>query len=117
MRIVHIGYQYGEENTGGAAIAATRLHKALQANGVESYYVCVRQSQEGINVSRLPVGWKRLLYLTLTKALRCLWRFTPYNESIELNCVPMYGLENLLKRINPDIVHVHWLNADVASFE
>ena len=117
MRVVHIGYKYGLNNTGGAAIAATRLHKALLSHGIESHYVCVRQCEEGKNVHEMPHGWKRKVFLSLTKTLRCIWKFAPYRKSICLNLIPMFGLEKLLKEIKPDVVHVQWLNADVASYE
>ena len=117
MKVVHIGYKYGLNNTGGAAIAATRLHKALLSHGIESHYVCVRQCEEGKNVHEMPHGWKRKVFLSLTKILRCIWKFAPYRKSICLNLVPMFGLEKLLKEIKPDVVHVQWLNADVASYE
>ena len=116
MKVVHIGFQYGLNNIGGAAIAATRLHLALLKSGIESHYVCVHQREEGPNVHVLPRrGIYRFVYSVLTKLSRCFWRFTPYRQSICLNIIPLFGLERLLKRINPDIVHVQWINADVCS--
>ena len=117
MKVAHIAYQYGLNNTGGAAIASTRLHQALLEHGVESHYVCVHAREAGMNVHEMPQGWRRKIFLTLTKLLRGVWKFTPYRKSICLNLVPMFGLENLLKEIKPDVVHVQWLNADVASYE
>ena len=117
MRVAHIAYQYGLNNTGGAAIASTRLHQALLAHGVESHYICVHAREAGENVHEMPQGWRRKIFLTLTKLLRGVWKFTPYRKSICLNLVPMFGLEKLLKEIKPDVVHVQWLNADVASYE
>ena len=118
MKVVHIGYKYGLNNTGGAAIAATRLHNALLAHGVESHYVCIWQCEEGVNVHVLPRmgGMLRWIYFLLTKTLRGFWRFTSWRQSIPLNLIPMYGLESLLDNIRPDIVHVHWIKADVISF-
>lgn len=118
MKVVHIGFQYGLNNTGGAAIASTRLHLALLKAGVESHYVCVHKREDGPNVCVLP-GSRivRVLYFALTKFTRCIWKFTPYRRSICLNIVPMFGLERFLARINPDVVHVQWINADVCSFE
>lgn len=116
MKVVHIGFQYGLNNIGGAAIAATRLHLALCKSGIESHYVCVHQREDGPNVHVLPRGGiDRLVYSVLTKLTRCFWKFTPYRQSICLNVIPMFGLERLLKRIKPDIVHVQWINADVCS--
>lgn len=117
MKVAHIAFQYGLNNTGGAAIAATRLHQALLARGVESHYICIHQREPGVNVHVLPQGWQRSLFFVLTKITRCFWKGTPYRRSICLNIVPMFGLEKLLLKIKPDIVHVQWLNADVASFE
>lgn len=117
MRVAHIAFQYGLNNTGGAAIAATRLHQALLAHGVESHYICVHAREKGEKVHELPRGWKRRAFLTLAKLTRCVWKFTPYRKSICLNAIPLFGLEAELKKIRPDVVHVQWLNADVASFE
>lgn len=117
MTVVHIGYLYGRNNTGGAAIASTRLHLALLQEGIDSHYVCVRKCEEGPHVHELPTGLKRRLYLVLTKLLRCVWKLTSYHRSIPLNLVPLFGLERLLLKLRPDVVHVHWLNADVMSFE
>ena len=103
--------------TGGAAIASSRLHQALLAHGIDSHYVCVHAREVGENVHEMPQGWRRKIFLTLTKLLRGVWKFTPYRKSICLNLIPMFGLEKLLKEIKPDVVHVQWLNADVASYE
>lgn len=117
ITVVHIGYLYGLSNTGGAAIASTRLHLALLEEGIDSHYVCVRKCEEGPHVHELPTGLKRRLYLVLTKLLRCVWKLTSYHRSIPLNLIPLFGLERLLLNLQPDVVHVHWLNADVMSFE
>lgn len=119
MTIVHIGYKYGMNNTGGAAIAATRLHKALLVHGIESHYVCVWQCEDGENVHVLPSinSVARQLYFLMTRSLRGLWKFTHWRQSIPLNIIPLFGLEKLLNEIKPDIVHVHWINADVMGFE
>ena len=117
MKVAHIAFQYGLNNTGGAAIAATRLHQALLKHGVESHYICVHAREKGENVHELPRGWRRRLFLLLTKLTRGVWKLTPYRRSICLNAIPLFGLEAELKRINPDVVHVQWLNADVCSFE
>ena len=114
--VVHIGYLYGLNNTGGAAIASTRLHQALLRHGVNSHYVCVCADEAGENVHVLPHGAAHFVFRWLAKILRGVWKLTPYRQSIALHAVPLFGLETLLKEINPDVVHVQWLNADVMSF-
>ncbi len=117
MKVAHIGYLYGLSNTGGAAIASTRLHLALLGEGIDSHYICIRKCEEGPHVHELPTGLKRRIYFALTKLLRCVWKLTSYHRSISLNLIPLFGLERLLLKLQPDVVHVHWLNADVMSFE
>ena len=119
MRVVHIGYKYGLGNTGGAAVAATRLHKALLSVGVESHYVCVYKLEEGINVYELPTHGSvaRRIFFLLTKVTRCFWKFSLCRRSIPLNIIPLFGLEKLLVEIKPDIIHIHWINADVLSLQ
>ena len=117
MRIVHISYKYGLNNTGGAAIAATRLHNALLSNGIESFYICIWKCEEGVNVYELPARGTlaRVIYIWMGKLLRNIWTFTKYKKKISLNILPLVGLEKLLNRIQPDVIHVHWINADVMS--
>ena len=116
MRVAHIAFQYGLNNTGGAAIASTRLHQALLKHGVDSHYICVYAREKGENVHELPRGWKRRIFILLTKLTRNFWKRTPYRKAIPMNVIPLFGLEAELKKIQPDVVHVQWLNADVASF-
>ena len=118
MTVIHIAYRYGLNNTGGAMIAATRLHQALQARGVDSHFVCIWKDEEGTNVHQLPTGWfSRRLFFLLTKITRCVWKFSCHRKSIPLNIIPLFGLERLLKQIKPDVVHVHWIYSDVCAFE
>lgn len=118
MKVVHIGSQYGRNNVGGAATASTRLHLALLNAGIESHYVCVYRREDGPNVHVLPkYRFVRFIYFLVAKFSRCVWKLTSYRRSICLNIVPMFGLEHLLAEINPDVVHVQWINADVCSFE
>lgn len=116
MTVAHIAFRYGLCNTGGAAIAATRLHQALLSRGIDSHYICIHQHESGVNVHVLPQGWRRVLFLILTKMTRCVWKFTLYRRSICLNLIPLFGLEKTLAKIKPDVVHVQWINNDVCSF-
>lgn len=118
MKVVHIAYLYGVDNTGGAAIAATRLHKSLLDVGIESHYVCHFAKEEGRNIHVLPRNkLLRISHFLLGKMTRFAWHFTTYGHSLETNIVPLFGLERLLREISPDVIHVHWLNRGVISFE
>jgi len=119
MTVVHLAWQYGETNTGGASLSATRLHLALLSRGVDSHYICVhdRERGKGTNVYELPRGVLRSVYLFLTRLTRGIWKYSSYRRSVSVNVVPLFGLEAELKRIRPDIVHVQWINTDVCTYE
>ena len=118
MVVVHIAGNYGLNNTGGAAIAATRLHLGLLQRGVESHYIAVSAKSDGPNLHILPTNGSilRRLFFKLTFFLLRLGRVSPMRRRIPLNVVPLFGLNGLLAKINPDVVHVHWINNDVMSF-
>ena len=101
LKIVHIAWQYGCCNTGGAAIAATRLHLALLERGIDSHYLCLRQCESGTNVHRLfdYAKWFERLY-SFPK-IKALWYYFG---------LPMPAFGKIIKEIMPDVVHVHWLN-------
>lgn len=118
MKVVHISYLYGEKNTGGAAIAATRLHKALLAEGVDSYFICTYKEEDGKNVYELPkTVIIRKIRKFVWKVLRVFFGLITHQRSLETNLVPLIGLSKLLDYIKPDVVHVHWINLGSLAFE
>lgn len=119
MRVVHLATCYGLNNTGGAAMASTRLHKALVAAGIDSHYVCVNQCEEGPNVHEIPLkgSFSRWFYTQRVRLTRGIWKFSSFRQSTSFNVVDLPGLERTLAYLKPDIVHVHWLNFDAVSLE
>lgn len=117
MRVVHIAWLYGLNNTGGACMAATRLHLALLDAGVESHYICVQQREMGPNVHALPArGLLRIIQYVVTRIVWLLGYLTPKRGIIMPNLVPMFTLGRVLEQIKPDVVHVHWYSMDTISF-
>jgi len=104
---------------GGAARAAYRLHKSLLISGVDSQMLVQTKSsddftiigplnkvQKAINMLRptldsLPVH----LYKKRTKTL-----FSPA-------WLPFSGIVNRINKINPDIVHLHWIAGGMIRIE
>lgn len=118
MTILHIGYTYGTNYTGGAAIAATRLHNYLLDAGVESHFLCVCKTEDGRNVIEWPPQgslWRKLRQF-LAKIERNIWRFTPYRSKIDLNVIPL-GIKSFVRRLKPDIVQVHNVGNGMFRFE
>jgi len=118
MKILHVSYAYGANFTGGATIAATRLHNYLLDVGVESYFMCILKFEEGRNVIEWPPcgSLRRWLHLKLAKIERNVWRFTPYRRKIDLNIVPL-GIKKVINAIQPDIVQIHNIGAGMVQFE
>ncbi len=119
MKVVHLSRVYGLNAAGGAAIAATRLHLALLKAGVDSHFVCICQCEPGPNVHVLPWSGSlaRRIFFLLAKFLRGIWHATSYSKSVYLNALPLPGLGKLLAKLSPDVIHVHWINTDFASYE
>lgn len=119
MTVVHLSRIYGLNGTGGAAIAATRLHLALLKAGVDSHFICIGQCEPGpqVHVLPRPGSLARRVFLLLAKFLRGMWHFTAYRRSVPLNVQPLPGLAKLLGQLKPDAIHIHWINMDFASYE
>ena len=120
MRVVQLAHKYGLNNIGGSAIAATRIHRALLAAGIDSHYVCVDKMENGENVHEvLPHGSAvRRIHGALRFCEHVAGKMLcPPGFANGLDLVPLFGLEKLLARINPDIVQVHRTNGEVAPFQ
>ena len=140
MRVVHISYKYGlGSGVGGAAIAASRLHNALLQANIDSHFVCVMQMEPGYNVhSILPVfngetGLRRFLlttgvrnsrfcrivsylYVLGAKSLSCIPFLYKRNLYVAPHILHLPGIGRLIKELNPDVIHFHWLNTESLSF-
>lgn len=117
MRIAHIAFMYGTKDVGGACIAATRLHRALISRGIESHYLCWESVESGVNVHVLPRrGVRRFFYYLLTRVTHYILAKALFGKPMPLNLFGVPDLERALKEINPDIVHLQWINEDFPSF-
>lgn len=102
---------------GGAARAAYRLHKALLANGADSQMLVQSKSSDDYTVLAEVGKFKRKLdkirpmldslpvrfYKSKTK--------TPFSHA----GLPFSGIVEKINKINPDIVHLHWVCAGMMS--
>lgn len=115
MKVAHLCYYYGN-NTSGAPIAATRLHKALLRAGVESHYVCIDQREPGENVHVLPKS--SLLRFLFYVVVRAFWVFSKAltGKMLMPNILPLVGLRKTIEEIDPDVIHVQYIGQDMASF-
>lgn len=111
MKIAHLNYF---ENSGGAAVAASRLHKGLLASGVTStlWYV---EGEGVVPNSQSLISDREAVLFRLRKSLS--WRLS---RALQNDTFRSFGLipSSLLARINNsniDIVHLHWVNSEMLS--
>lgn len=104
---------------GGAARAAYRLHNALLTEGVDSQMLVQSKSSDDFTVSGPQDKLQKVMgkvrpsldsipvrrYKQRTKTL-----FSP-------SWVPFSGLVDKINALNPDIVHLHWINAGMLRIE
>ena len=106
------------ERTGGAAVAANRLLKALNKNGVEARMLVLHKTSNDPCVSTIGKPWQKK------------WKF--YRERILIWFNNLFSRKNLFTVstadsgfditkhpdfINADIVHLHWINQGLLSLK
>ncbi|WP_111638653.1 glycosyltransferase family 4 protein [Marinomonas shanghaiensis] len=104
---------------GGAARAAYRLHQALLAESVDSAMLVQSKSSDDYTV----IGPNTKIKKTLSKlrpSLDSLPLFRYKNRSktlFSLNWLPFSDVVDRINDINPDVVHLHWVNAGMMRTE
>lgn len=104
---------------GGAARAAYRLHKALLNSGVDSFMLVQNKTSDDATV----IGPEAKL-LKLISHFRPALDSIPFsilknNTSTPFSCawLPSKGLIKKINEMNPDIVHLHWINSGMLKIE
>lgn len=100
--------------TGGAGIAAARLNRALNRNGVQSRLLVAKTSVEEPNVCGLADRGQGKAFFWLRFVAERLF-FLPYERSPEVRYAfsPAVSGENLTAHKlvkEADIIHLHWIN-------
>lgn len=114
MKVVIVNFS---ETKGGAAKAAKRLHLALLKNNVNSIYLTqFKETNDNTvigNTSKLSIIKAKLKVIQEGLAIKKhkTKHITPFSASFS-------GSKNIVDKINklnPDIVHLHWINAGMLS--
>jgi glycosyltransferase involved in cell wall biosynthesis len=115
MKIVHLSYADGG---GGAAKAAYRIHRGIRSLGVDSYMLVSNKTTADPFVMDpgAPAGriWAQVAaYLDILP-----WRLvgTRPDGYSSLSWVGT-GAVRRAERLNPDIVHLHWINSGLLRLE
>ncbi len=106
------------ENTGGAAIAASRLMEALNGNGTEAKMLVRDKQTDRISVAALPRS--PLLKAKFVWERACVWKANRFsrrnlfwtdaaNTGTDITPLPEFK--------EADIVHLHWINQGFLSLK
>lgn len=102
---------------GGAARAAYRLHQALLSNNVDSQMLVQTKSSDDFTVnsvsSKLQKGLNKLRPTLDSIPIRRYKNKTLFSSA----WLPSKQIINRINAINPDVVHLHWINAGMIKIE
>lgn len=114
MKILHLS---AFESKGGAALGAYQLHEQLLFQNIDSIMlVGKRQSSKASVVCAnkwISAVWFKIAYVLETLYLQNIEKVKPINFSTGLFEMP--GLQHKINKIDPDIIHLHWVNAGYFS--
>lgn len=102
---------------GGAARAAYRLHEALLKSGIESHMLVDTKLSDDYRVTGQVSNIVKGISL-LRRILERLFVNTYKHHSVTYfspNLMPFSGLVERINALNPDIVHLHWVNKAMLS--
>jgi glycosyltransferase involved in cell wall biosynthesis len=105
---------------GGAARAAYRLHKSLLAEGVDSQMLVQKKSSDEHTISAIADSKIEKGFSILRPTLDALL-LKAYKQKTKTLFSPSWiGLSSVIDKINeinPDIVHLHWINGGMIKIE
>lgn len=96
--------------SGGAAIAANRLHNAFRKNGIESFMLVQKKQTD----DKYIYGSKKSLRGNIDGLPKRLY-FNRKKIPWSINWLPNPFIIKQIKDINPDIIHLHWINGGYIS--
>lgn len=102
---------------GGAARAAYRLHKALLESEINSEMLVLSKSSDDFTVNTF-LNKKQKIFNKLRPVLDSI-PIHMYNNKTLFSAawLPSSEIVNKINSLNPDIVHLHWINAGMIKIE
>ena len=102
---------------GGAARAANRLHKSLLDAGIDSSMLVQNKSSDDFRVIAPSSGIKKLLAKIQSLVNPLPLKFYKPDSPFSPSFAPSFGIVEMINNLNPDIVHLHWINAGMLNIE
>lgn len=107
--------------SGGAARAATRLHRALLSESIDSQMLVINKKSDDYRVLHFPQTFGRARNLLRRIQFRFFNRIKNYpNKTKTLFSPAFLNYSDIVDRINsikPDIVHLHWICDEMIRIE
>ena len=110
-----ISYISTYDNHGGAAIAASRLFKGIQSQGIEANFITQRKTVSDKNVigPKNQLEQKLLTFFTLIDRIPLSFYKNRESTPWSLSLAPFNSrVITKIMQTNPDIVHLHWVGND-----
>ena len=110
MKILHVN---NNDLIGGAAVAANRIVEGQKREGLDCpYYVRVK-TKENLHVFQPSGMIERAESIISSRLDKQKYKNRTGNSSWTNWSAGLYGigLNNIIKRFNPDIINLHWINA------
>ena len=113
MKVLHLSYN---DISGGAARAMYRLHESLFKKGIDSQLLVVNKECNKNNIVSIGLLNKLAIEILnfLTKKLTPIVSKQP-REQTSYNLISP-SVSKIINALQPDIVHLHWIGAGMASF-
>jgi glycosyltransferase involved in cell wall biosynthesis len=116
LKVLHICHS---DNIGGAPIATMRIADSLNSIGINNNVLVRIMRTE----SELVIRMNHLLCARIINSLRArlgsfIISLFEVNSKVanSINILPS-GIINIINKINPDIVHIHWIGHEMLSIE
>lgn len=111
MKVLHV---IPDVNGGGASKGAYRIHKAVQAQGVQSEFLVLKKNRGDANAQLAYPAWRvwleRKRYKARERQLNSeMSDFSTSNPALHSFGLISHGLLPFINRSNADIVHLHWI--------
>lgn len=115
MKVVHVNYR---DLGGGAAVAASQIHKGLCSQGIDSKMLVIHKYGDDPNTHTIKDGLPKARWW-IGKKLSKIAEHLQHDTTGAFHSANYFG-SNLLqqiKELEPDIVHLHWIGCESLSIK
>lgn len=114
MRILFLSTN---ENRGGAANAQYRIYQGLKKNNIETKMIVINRDSNDLDVIEVK-KLNRIIRKIKLKIINYFLKFRYHPKSMfSLNVISSKDVLEIIEKINPDLIHLNWINAGMISIK